>query len=237
MHQTLNNFFDATSAKNRYIHIFLVMIILFSMMLFSVSKKNVGHIDEFFSYTLANSGYVGRNHPEIFEKSIYEYIEDSIRRGFDSDMVKARDKIWNEPLLIFMFDGGKKSLSKEDVKNMMMPNDDAKFNIPMIAWNQGFDVHPPLYYFLLNTVCSVFYNNGEFSPWHGLSINLFFFFLTLPLVYRLMWIISKGNHCLSLLAMCFYALSGGGCCGRFLKNVFAIYVFYNFIYLFNFKFF
>ncbi len=196
-------------AKNRYIHIFLIALILSLVMTAFVSKKQIGHIDEFLSYSLANCGYMGRNHPEIFDKSLLWYAYDKIRYKNDSETSKTRDKIWNEPLLFIMFAGGNTSLSNKDVDYMMMPNEAAKFNLPSVNWNQSFDVHPPLYYMLLNIVCSTFDNNDKFSPWHGLSLNLFIFFFTLPLVYWLMWMLSKGNHSLSLFAMCAYGLSAG----------------------------
>ncbi|MBO6305837.1 MAG: hypothetical protein J6M62_12305 [Selenomonadaceae bacterium] len=206
----LKNFLDETSAKNRCIHILIVGFILLLFMTISVSQKQIGHIDEYFSYSLANSGYIGRNHPEIFEHSTLWYTQDMIRRKYDSETVKNIVKVWNEPLLFIIYAGGKKSLSKEDAQHIMMPSDEAKFNFAAVSWNQSIDVHPPLYYMLLNIVCSVFYNDGEFSPWHGLSLNLFIFFFTLPCVYCLMYIISKGNHILSILAICVFAFSCGG---------------------------
>lgn len=41
---------------------------------------------------------------------------------------------------------------------------------------QSWDVHPPLYYYFLRTVCVL--TSGVFSKWQGLSINLVFFVLS-----------------------------------------------------------
>ena len=41
---------------------------------------------------------------------------------------------------------------------------------------QSWDVHPPLYYYVLRTVCWL--SQGVFSKWQGLSINIFFFVLS-----------------------------------------------------------
>lgn len=46
------------------------------------------------------------------------------------------------------------------------------FSYVSVYDNQVHDVHPPLYYMLLHTVCSLF--KGNFSKWFGLSINLLF---------------------------------------------------------------
>lgn len=247
------NFTNATSDKKRYATVFCVEFVLLLVMTFSVKDKQMGHVDEFYTYSLANSGFMGRNHPEIFEKSLHWYAYDtmvnSLTKKFDNDALlkdltksgiihnnennpfkndfehyaydvmrlnyesaasNARHIIWDVPLVFFMFDGGKTSLTSNDIKNIMMPNDEAKFNFASVFWNQSFDVHPPLYYMAINTVCSIFYNNGEFSPWHGLGINLFFFFLTLPLMYYITYFISKGNHGLSMFTMVMYALMAGG---------------------------
>ena len=37
---------------------------------------------------------------------------------------------------------------------------------------QSYDVHPPVYYFMLHTVCSVM--PGVFSMWQGIGLNILF---------------------------------------------------------------
>ena len=49
------------------------------------------------------------------------------------------------------------------------------FNVQNVFFNQSMDTHPPLYYILVNFVCSLHPNN--FSMWYGLSINIFFIVL------------------------------------------------------------
>ena len=50
--------------------------------------------------------------------------------------------------------------------------DDEQFNIKNVFYNQKMDTHPPLYFLLVNFVCSI--NKMKFSMWYGLSINIFF---------------------------------------------------------------
>lgn len=45
-----------------------------------------------------------------------------------------------------------------------------RFNYASVYYNQTQDVHPPLFYFLLNTICSFF--PGSFTKWTGLGMNL-----------------------------------------------------------------
>lgn len=47
------------------------------------------------------------------------------------------------------------------------------FQYGLVKKMQSFDVHPPLYYMVLHTVCSLI--PGIFTKWTGLSINLIFF--------------------------------------------------------------
>lgn len=49
------------------------------------------------------------------------------------------------------------------------------FQYGMVKLMQTYDVHPPLYYFLLHTVCSFF--PGIFSKWFGLGLNLLLFMI------------------------------------------------------------
>lgn len=250
---------------------FGVAFILLLIVTFAVSNKQLGHVDEFYTYALANSGFMGRNHTEIFEKSLHwyaynaisnsiakkskddallkdlknsgiisknqdnpfkndfeQYAFDVMRLNYESAADKTRHIIWDTPLMFFMFDGDKKTLSPKDVKNIMMPNDEAKFNFASVFWNQSFDVHPPLYYVAINIICSLFYNNGEFSPWHGLAINLVFFFFTLPLVYCIACSIFDKNHGLSLFAMIVYGFMAGG--GVAFLRMYIMFSFFTVLY-------
>lgn len=60
---------------------------------------------------------------------------------------------------------------------------DNRFNYANVWKNQSEDVHPPFYYILINTVCSVF--PDRYSKWYGISVNLFWMILLIPLLYRL----------------------------------------------------
>lgn len=58
----------------------------------------------------------------------------------------------------------------EGITSEFIVAEDGKFQYEMVTLMQSYDVHPPLYYWLLHTVCSIFY--GTFSKWTGLGINL-----------------------------------------------------------------
>ena len=52
-----------------------------------------------------------------------------------------------------------------------------------VSYTQTRDVHPPLYYWLLNFVSSLV--PGHFSMWIGLALNYVLYMLTLVLLYKL----------------------------------------------------
>ncbi|WP_029321022.1 hypothetical protein [Butyrivibrio sp. AE3004] len=61
--------------------------------------------------------------------------------------------------------------------------DGEAFNYANVWENQAKDVHPPFYYILIHTICSIF--KGSFSKWYGIGLNMFWMILILPLLYML----------------------------------------------------
>ncbi|MCR5503198.1 MAG: glycosyltransferase family 39 protein [Lachnospiraceae bacterium] len=51
-----------------------------------------------------------------------------------------------------------------------------QFNYPYVVKLQGYDVHPPVYYLFLHTLCSLM--PGVYSIWQGVALNIFFALLT-----------------------------------------------------------
>lgn len=70
--------------------------------------------------------------------------------------------------------------SGEELESFLVVEENERFAYDSVYYNQKKDVHPPLYYYLLHTICSLFPNS--FSKWYGLGLNLvIFFFLQLSL--------------------------------------------------------
>jgi len=63
-----------------------------------------------------------------------------------------------------------------EIRSEFMVLPDAGLGYGMVRLMQSLDVHPPLYYYILHTVCGL--SKGIFSKWQGLSINLAFFVLS-----------------------------------------------------------
>ena len=54
------------------------------------------------------------------------------------------------------------------------------FNYGIVKRMQTYDVHPPFYYYILHTICSL--TPGVFSKWQGLAVNLVFWLLGFPVL-------------------------------------------------------
>lgn len=61
----------------------------------------------------------------------------------------------------------------EEIRSEFRVLEGEGFRYGMVKTMQSYDVHPPLYYMVLHTICSLF--PGVFSKWIGLGINLLFF--------------------------------------------------------------
>lgn len=57
-----------------------------------------------------------------------------------------------------------------------------EFSMTNVYVNQSLDVHPPLYYWFLHLVTSLFVN--QFSVWHGYVLNYVFFLITTIFLYK-----------------------------------------------------
>ena len=75
-----------------------------------------------------------------------------------------------------------KIYTSEQLTDYLIVDEDEGFDYGSVYYNQTKDVHPPLYYFMLNEVCSVF--RGGFTKWTGLALNMVIHFMTLLLLYK-----------------------------------------------------
>lgn len=86
-------------------------------------------------------------------------------------------------------------------KEAVSISEDERFNIKMVVENQAMDTHPPLYYILLNFVCSFF--PGQFSRWFGIGLNIFFMLLVCIGLYRLLQYFIKNKYISLILSSIF----------------------------------
>lgn len=81
--------------------------------------------------------------------------------------------------------------SREDFMSYVAVQEGQRFDYASVYYNQTQDVHPPVFYFLLHTVCSLF--PGSFTKWTGLGLNFALFGGTIAALYALGMEILKGR--------------------------------------------
>ena len=78
---------------------------------------------------------------------------------------------------------GKEYSGIDGFASFMEATDGNAFNYVNVWKNQSKDVHPPLYYFFIHTVCSLFKNS--FSMWYGVIVNLLWLVPIIIMLYKL----------------------------------------------------
>ena len=101
--------------------------------------RKEGLLDEIYSYGLANSSYA----PFL-------------------SWLHGGEQVANGKLPEAVF-------TQSEFLNYVAPQGSTRFDYASVYYNQTQDVHPPLFYFLLHTVCSLF--PGSFTKWTGLGMN------------------------------------------------------------------
>lgn len=72
-----------------------------------------------------------------------------------------------------------------------MANEGEPLGLDVVRISQSYDVHPPMYYFVLRIVS--FMSKGIFSKWQGLAINMFFYLLSLIIIWNMTSILSDND--------------------------------------------
>lgn len=168
--------------KNNKLTIIAVILSIITMFYY-IDKKQGYHEDEMFSYGSSNYKYdnVYRN---------YGYAQGNMDILY-REVIGSHDI---NKLITFLKDKPNNNypeFSKNEVLFKEVPtwksNKDAHdyltigkgdvFNYRSVYINQAFDVHPPLFYFCMHLVSSIFY--GKFTKYIGFTLNMIFFLGTL----------------------------------------------------------
>lgn len=90
------------------------------------------------------------------------------------------------------FEEGKYESPIKIFNNYLTVNKRSRFNYTKVWENQSKDIHPPLYYFILHTICSFF--PEKFSWWYAGIINIFFAIMTLYTLRKLISNLTNNNE-------------------------------------------
>ena len=94
-----------------------------------------------------------------------------------------------------------------EIKSEFMVLEGEQFRYGLVKTMQSFDVHPPLYYMVLHTICSLF--PGVFSKWFGLGINLFFFVICYWMMAKIAYHVFHENKNMALLTCLLFGFQAG----------------------------
>lgn len=212
----------------------LILIIL--VMTFFINKKEGFHCDEIFSYGSSNSNYSNTFYsywkidPEklffdeyIMQGNIFDIIGNV--KKYYIDNTEERDRLIKEK----EDEQVEKWRTREEAIDYMQVtgNGDA-FNFSSVYWNQISDVHPPLFYAIVNVVSSVFQNNS--SKYIIFGINVVFFLLTAYFMRKILIEIDKKE--LSILTVLLYGLSIAGISTVVFLRMYMMLTFFTVVFLY-----
>ena len=120
--------------------------------------------------------YVGTQKVGLHIDETYSYI---LSNSYDADRVVNATDLWNTWL-----DG-------DAFRELLTVEAGEQFAYDTVYNNNAQDAHPPLYYFLLHTLCS--FVPGVFSPWIGIIMNIVFAVLTQIVLYKLSYEITGSS--------------------------------------------
>lgn len=100
-------------------------------------------------------------------------------------------------------------VSSEDILKDFYVKDGEQFNYKYVVELQSYDVHPPVFYLLLHTVCS--FMPYKFSMWQGVGLNIFYALLTTIFLYLIIKRIID-NDKVALVITLLTAINTGVCC-------------------------
>ena len=90
-----------------------------------------------------------------------------------------------------LFVNDRQWMMRDQLRNdfVVLPGEGFRYNV--VKQMQSWDVHPPLYYYLIHTVCSL--TPGIFSKWQGIGLNLFGYVLSYLLLAYVTYTAASGK--------------------------------------------
>ena len=93
----------------------------------------------------------------------------------------------------------------DEIRSEFMVEKGNGFQYGRVIQMQTYDVHPPFYYLILHTICSL--TPDTFSKWQGLSINLVFYLLSIILLSKIAGAITNNNRMIQIASCLLYGFA------------------------------
>ena len=221
--------------KKQKLVLVVVIFIMCLVMLLFINQKEGYHPDEIFSYGSSNSRYENIFWSYREKTPMHHLIEEKIFQDgnifdwigrikyFFIDHKEEKDKFINQKIseeeMIWR-------TSKEAEEYMKAGNN--RFNYMSVYYNQVQDVHPPLFYAVVHTVCSFF--NNSFSKYIIFFINVPFFIMVCILIWKILNLLGKEK--VSILGVVLYGLSVGGISSMMFLRMYMMLTFFTILFLY-----
>lgn len=95
-----------------------------------------------------------------------------------------------------LYEPDREWVDRDSFRNEFVVLPGERFRYGLVATVQSWDVHPPFFYFILHTACSLF--PGVFSKWLGIGVNLAAFALNFGLLSWLAYMVTGRDKWLTL---------------------------------------
>lgn len=204
----------------------LLLIVITIQSIYFGFRKEGYHLDEMYSYGLANSNYLPfmhmgdsgaydvadfmheygtGNNPIEFFRNLGNGVVDFSKAHFRFSNMEMYDP-YQSAQIVSNDTKTTTWLTGQYFQDYLSVQEGERFNIASVYYNQRGDVHPPFYYLLLNVVSSIF--AGQFSKWFAFAVNYLVLMITLILLYRMVRN-HLGNYCTAMTTVAIYGLGSG----------------------------
>lgn len=218
-----------------------VLVCVLAVLLCFAGQKEGFHLDEVLSYDLANAEYNPFILPNQPVGRLAKYVEEEIRGGSfwetcanlgdtlrDLVVNRGESKILNYEADVYP---DAVWIGRDRFRDYLTVTDRDAFQYLSVYFNARTDIHPPLYYMLLHTVCSVF--RGSASPFLGCLTNILVVLASCVLLMKLGILLEEkgiaprgygraGGMCAALL----YGISRGGIVSMLLSRMYSLLTFF-----------
>lgn len=203
--------------------IFLTILLIAStiMALIYCAQKRGYYVDEGMTFVLSNGQYNGAvtSRPEgDFGDFLDKYV---LKNSFSETLSNVYEMLketkgagnYSEEGKVDWYDEGRKLLqgsstwiTGQELRNQIVAESGQRFDYGQVYMNQVVDVHPPLYYFFVHTIFSLFH--GEYSDLLLSGLNIVFLLSTAILLFRLISSRTK-RKVLAFMALILFSFSQG----------------------------
>ena len=219
----------------------LILVLFAASVVYWGSRKEGYHVDELYSYGLANSEYLPFMHFGEQSYSVKDWMNDYgtgdnifvFGRNIFKDLKILKNSGWNiknsEIYSNYQIARANSNdtktttwVSGEEYVGYLTAQKGSLFNYASVYYNQRGDVHPPLFYLLLHTVSS--FAPGVFSKWFGITVNALAILGAIFLLYKA----TKehfGGPVIALLVVATYAFSSASVSTTVFLRMYALLTF------------